>query len=367
MNRRSFIAGGPVGAFGLGSLAFLLDAQQSPAAREISTDVLDFWVNKVGIPADMLLPEGSRGRRGPSEAAFHGSGRSYATTYGSEPLFLYVDDKENRVVPAQDIRPEALLAAGDTVVEMQVGRLRLNKDDQARFDDFSSTGLYLDVQQKSSSAADNPLNLGWSMLGAMLPGKYVKKSAAAATNTSSGDSGALRSIALPGGGGKTMFNCFLKGQKRSPFASFLTAFSEIGLSAGNEFLPMLQLPGVSGAALMGVRALVGKLQGMGGNHHWLFQTSPVDVACTAEAASAGESIRFRTGHYVVLPKSQANLMRESKNNLKVLDGFLVPKEASLLDVYEAAPATAAGVSYLSMRVNVKKTHLNGCRVIVPGV
>ena len=78
ISRRSFIAGGPVSPFGLGSLAFLFDARQSPAAREISTDVLDFWVNKVGIPAGMLLPAGSRGPG---------------------------------AVPAQEIRPEALPAA----------------------------------------------------------------------------------------------------------------------------------------------------------------------------------------------------------------------------------------------------------------
>jgi hypothetical protein len=340
----------------------LLDAQQAPQAREISTDVIDFWINKVGVPAEMILPKRA-GARGTSEAGLHAPGRPYSTTYGSEPLFLYVDDKEGKVVPAQEVRPDALLPSGDAVVELQVGRLRLNKEDQSRFDEFSSSGLYLDVQQKPPAAADSHLNLGWSMLGAMLPPKDPKPSAtqpAAATDT-----GLLQSIALPGGAGKTMFNCFLKGQKRSAFASFLAAFSEISVAAANSFLPMLQLPGLSAPALMGIRALVGKLQGMGGNQHWLFQTSPIDVACTAEAAASGEAIRFRTGHYIVLPKSQAGFIRESKDNLKIVDGFLVPKQASALDVYDAAPATVAGVSYLSMRIDVKKTRLDGCQALVP--
>ena len=321
---------------------------------------MDFWVNRVGVPAELIGPV-SRAGRVTGEVGMRSGESSYASAYGNEPLFLYVDDRESRLSPAQELHADSLLPSGDAILEMQIGRLRLNPSDQSRFEDLSSSGLYVDVQQKAAPAADSPMALGWSLLGAMMPKKFVKAGGggAAAQSATQTDLGALQSIALPGGSGRAMFNLFLKGQRRSAFGSFLAAFSEIGVTATNSFLPMLQLPGLSAPALMAIRALVGKLQGLGGNQHWLFQTSPLDIACTAEAASS-DTIRFRPGHYLVLPKSQAGLLKEHRDRVKVHDGFLVPKEATAMDVYEAAPTTAPGVSYLTMRVGVKRTRLNGC-------
>jgi hypothetical protein len=367
VNRRSFITRTPAGAAGLAGLGSLLDAQQTSPASEVSRDVMDFWINRVGVPSDLILPKGSRGARIASEVGYRASDQSYAGTYGNEPLFLYVEERESRVIPAQEIRPDSLLPSGDAILEMQMGRLRLNPADQSRFEDLSSGGLYVDVQQNPSATPDSPLNLGWSLLGAVLPKRFIKPGAggAAAPQPAAPAAGMLQSVSLPGGAGRTMFNLFLKNQKRSAFGSFLSAFTEIGITATNSFLPMLQLPGLSAPALMAIRALVGKLQGMGGNQHWLFQTSPVDIACTMEAAATADSIRFRPGTYIVLPKAHAALLKDHRNNVKVLDGFLVPKEASALDVYDAAPSTASGVSYLSMRVNVKKIRLNGCLAAAP--
>jgi hypothetical protein len=370
MNRRSFLAGAPAGALGLGPFAHLLAAQQDESiAQEISPDVLDFWVNRVGIPASMVVPQGQarRSTSGLSEAGFRGASKPM-DVYGSEPLLMYVDEAQGVLVPARELPPAALLPHGDTQAEMQVGRLRLNDDDQSHFDAFASGGLYLDVQQKPATARSAALDLGWSLLGAMLPKKLkgLVPSHGGAGAPGAQGTGALQAIVLPGGVGKTMFNCFLKGEKKSAFASFLAAFSQLGVAAVNNFLPMLQLPGLSSAALTGVRALACKLQGFGGEHRWLFQSSPVDIACTAEAVAgiAGESIRLRSGNYIILPKAHGPALRGSLKGVKMLDGYLVPREARLFDVYEAAPATAAGVSYLSLRVGVKSIRLQGCRVPV---
>jgi hypothetical protein len=131
-----------------------------------------------------------------------------------------------------------------------------------------------------------------------------------------------------------------------------------------HFVPMLVMPGIGGPALNNVRALVARLQGS--DQRWLFQNSPLDIACTTEtAANRRTALRLRSGNYVVVPKSQASALKGNLNNLKVLDGFLVPKQATVLDVFDAAPATVPGLSYLTASVNVKRAQLNSCIVTAP--
>ena len=161
MNRRSFIARGSAGALGYSPLAALLGAQQTSVPRDLSNDVVDFWVNRVGVPPDLILSKDGRPGRGMGEVGVKGSDHSYAATYGSEPLFLYVDAKEGRVVPAQELPTDTLQTGGDSLLEMKVHRLRLNAEDQSRFEDLSTSGLYVDVQQKPAMSADSPMNLGW--------------------------------------------------------------------------------------------------------------------------------------------------------------------------------------------------------------
>ena len=52
------------------------------------------------------------------------------------------------------------------------------------------------------------------------------------------------------------------------------------------------------------------------------------------------------------PQEHAAALKGQMNKLKPLNGFLVPKEAGDLDVYDAVPTTAPGVSYLSLMVTV---------------
>jgi hypothetical protein len=108
--------------------------------------------------------------------------------------------------------------------------------------------------------------------------------------------------------------------------------------------------------LAGIKGLVGSLQGEGGQQQWILQSPPMDVAATVDGSKASpEALRLRSGSYIVIPKEHSAALKDQLGKLKILDGFLVPKEATSMDVFDAAPQTAQLVSYISLRVSVADT------------
>lgn len=338
------------------SLSPLMLAQTAASSEPVPRDVADFWINKVGLSPD------STGRTGVMSAGAartglhrHDPGAAVAG-YGQEPLFLYVDMEQNKLVPASELPATKLLPPGDATVDIRLTRLRLNEEDQGRFDKFQSGGVYLDLEQKTTTP-DAVASLTWSMLSAIFPA--AKTSAPRPTAAAPQQPGALQTISLPDGAGSATFCCFLKDRRRSPFGRIADAFLDLTNQATPDIMPLLLLPALAAPAIKAVRSLVFNLQAHGGQD-WLFQDSPIPLVCTAAPAAPPEAIRLRTGHYIVIPKSQSALLKGSLTDLKVVDGFLVPKSAGVLDVFDAAPVTAKGISYLSLYVNAKKARLNRC-------
>jgi len=107
--------------------------------------------------------------------------------------------------------------------------------------------------------------------------------------------------------------------------------------------------------LNAVRSLVGNLQAHGENQQWIMMSPPIDVATTKESAqSSPDALRLRPGSYVLIPKSHSDAIKGQLDQLKVMDGFLVPKSTkSPLEVYDAYPSAAPGVSYITLSVGVQ--------------
>src|SRR5215470_2910715 len=106
LDRRSFVMGSTAGALGLGALAPLMYPQAG--AAPMHPEVLDFWIKRVGVPEELVT--GSAIKRRANEVVNIKGGMS---DYGSEPLFLYVDEQENALIPAQELRGNQLLPYGD--------------------------------------------------------------------------------------------------------------------------------------------------------------------------------------------------------------------------------------------------------------
>ncbi len=369
-DRRDLLLSGPAALFGF-QIAEALRAQGQSAAP-VDSKVIDFWVHGMGVPSNTVVGGArTRGRQanGPS-----------VSDYGREPLFLHHDAKENALLTPDQIAPDRLAATGPTNVSFQLVRMRLNDADNTKFKDYSSGGIYVDLAQTASAASTGVMpeieTLASSVFSAIFPqsgkggGSSTAKKGGKGNNflpsPQSSPSGAgatavplqqakqATSISLPNGAGRTSFACFAKDRKKTLFGKFIDVFGELAASPMLSYLPMLSLPAVGASTLNAVRSLVANLQAHGENQQWIMMSTPTDVATTQAAAqSSPDALRLPPGNYVLIPKEQSDAIKTQLDKLKVLDGFLVPKEAKALDVYDAYPSAAPGVSYITLSVGVQ--------------
>jgi hypothetical protein len=386
-NRRGFLFGVPIALFGLESLSELTSAQAAADVTQSSADAADFWVRGMGVPAH-LVPggEASRGRRpaGPQ-----------GTNFAREPLFLHYDPDEKTLLPASQIPVAKMLPSGDAKVDFQLVRMRLNPDDTKVFENYASGGIYWDMQQQTSAAPAAAPDF-WSeasvVVSAMFPGAgggaggkggggkggsgkkpakgnaFFPQSAPGKPTAPSAGQGTstvplqqakqAQSIALPGGFGKAAFTCFAKDHKKSAFGQFVSALSMVTNSPAMSYLPMLSLPGIGGPALSAIRGLVGTLQSHGGDQQPILQSPPTDVFAVGQGIT-DDAVRLRNGYYIAVPMEHTALLEPDLSKLKVLQGFLVPKEATEMDIYDTMGGTAPGVSYLSLKIGVAQTKVPG--------
>jgi hypothetical protein len=381
-NRRGFLLGTPWAALGLAQFDEEAFSQASNAGAP--PDVVDFWVRDMGVPAHMIL--GGETTRGRAPAG------PQTSNLAREPLFLHYDPDEGALMPADQIPGSKMHPFTDAKVDLQLVRMRLNPSDHKQFENFTSGGIYLDFQQgQAQSVFGEMISLATTSFSAIFPGpksgskskssgksgssssgsgasstKVAAPAVGAAANTGAAAAPAAtiplqaakqsQSIVLPGGLGKTSFACFAKDPRKTLFGSFVDVMSKVVNSPLVSYLPMMSLPVVGSVGLAGIKALVGSLQGQGGQQQWILQSPPVDVTATVEGSKASpEALRLRSGSYIVIPKEHSAALKDQLGKLKILDGFLVPKEATSLDVFDAAPETAQMVSYISLRVSVANT------------
>jgi hypothetical protein len=163
-----------------------------------------------------------------------------------------------------------------------------------------------------------------------------------------------QSLTLPNGAGRTSFACFAKDRRKTLFGKFIDVFGELAASPMLSYLPMLSLPAVGISTLNAVRSLVGNLQAHGQNQQWIMMSTPTDVATTKAAMdSTPSALKLPPGNYVLIPKEHSAAMKDQIKNLIVLDGFLVPKDTKSLEVFDAYPTAAPGVSYITLSVGVQ--------------
>jgi hypothetical protein len=383
-NRRGFLFGTPLAALALAQ--FDEEAFSQTSNADTPSDVVDFWVRDMGVPAHMVLGgETTRGRRAATGPE--------TSNLAREPLFLLYDPDEGSLMPADQIPSTKMHPFTDAKMDFQLVRMRLNPADHQQFANYTSGGIYLDFQQgQPQSIFGEMVSLATTSFSAIFPGaksgasgtksssksgssssssaasksKAATPAAAAAPNTQAAAAPAAtiplqaakqsQSLTLPGGMGKTSFACFAKDPRKTLFGSFVDVMSKVVNSPLVSYLPLMSFPVVGSVGLAGIKGLVGSLQGQGGQQQWILQSPPMDVTATVDGSKASpEALRLRSGSYIVIPKEHSAVIKDQLGKLKILDGFLVPKEATSLDVFDAAPQTAQMVSYISLQVTVTNT------------
>jgi hypothetical protein len=369
-NRRGFFFGTPLAAFALAQFDEEAFSQTSNAGAP--PDVVDFWVRDMGVPAHMVLGgETTRGRQpaGPQ-----------ASNLAREPLFLHYDPDEGSLMPADQIPSAKMHPFTDAKLDFQLVRMRLNPADHKQFENFTSGGIYLDFQQgQPQSFFGEMLSLATTNFSAIFPGaKSATKPGAKSTSSSAAPKSPAatppaaaaapaatiplqaakqsQTLTLPGGLGKTSFACFAKDPRKTLFGNFVDVMSKVVNSPLVSYLPLLSFPVVGSMGLAGIKGLVGSLQAQGGQQQWILQSPPMDVTATVDGSkNSPEALRLKSGSYIVIPKEHASAIKDQLGKLKIMDGFLVPKEATSLDVFDAAPQTAQLVTYISLQVAVTNT------------
>ncbi|HMD70756.1 MAG TPA: hypothetical protein VKF41_05400 [Bryobacteraceae bacterium] len=380
-DRRGFLFGTPLAALGMAGFGELSFSQTPDAA--VPADVVDFWVRDMGVPAHMVLGgQATRGRapNGPQ-----------TSNLAREPLFLHYDPEEGALMPSDQIPTQKMHAFTDAKLDFQLVRMRLNPEDHHHFENYTSGGIYLDFQQgQPQSVFGEMISLATTTFSAIFPGPRsgpaASKSGAKSGSAAKAGSAASKSqapaqaaapgapagaaaatiplqaakqsqtISLPGGLGKTSFACFAKDPRKTLFGSFVDVMSKVVNSPMVSYLPLMSFPVVGAMGLAGIKGLVGSLQAEGAQQQWILQSPPLDVAATVDGSKASpEALRLRSGSYIVIPKEHSAALKDQLGKLKILDGFLVPKEATSMDVFDAAPQTAQLVSYISLRVSVAST------------
>ena len=384
-NRRGLLMGTPLAAFALAQFDDEAFSQTSNAGAP--PDVVDFWVDHMGVPAHMVLgAETTRGR--------HAQAGPETSNLAREPLFLHYDPDEGSLIPADQIPSAKMHPFTDAKMDFQLVRMRLNPADHQQFSNYTSGGIYLDFQQgQPQSIFGELVSLATTSFSAIFPGaksgagasssgsksgsKSGGKSASSGTSSGASKSPAAapaaaagapaaaiplqaakqsQSLTLPGGMGKTSFACFAKDPRKTLFGSFVDVMSKVVNSPLVSYLPLMSFPVVGSMGLAGIKGLVGSLQGQGGQQQWILQSPPLEVAATVDGSKAfPEALRLKSGSYIVIPKEHSAVLKDQLGKLKILDGFLVPKEATSLDVFDAAPQTAQMVSYISLQVAVTNT------------
>ena len=352
-NRRSFLTGAPAALLGIPQFSGLAFAQPGSNPADFATDITSFWANHMNVPAEQL---------GGTVIDLRSSDTA---GFDREPFFFYYDDKNHRLVPATDPSFKPALQNGDAKLDMQVARYRLNSDDEAVFNKYQSGGFYLDVQQQQTKMQEMT-DMAFSVFSAIFPqGKGTQKGgsapAAAGSTPALQQASQTQSLSLPNGSGKASFVVFAKDKKRTAFGSIVSAMSSLTNAVQPAYLPLLSLPTIAAPALTAMRALVANLQANGGQHQWLLQGPPVEVAATQEACTP-LSLKVNSGYLIAVPKAQASKMKGNLENVQVVDGFIVPSKIDPIDTYDWIQANPPEASYLSLYTNVKATKLNNCSV-----
>jgi hypothetical protein len=248
---------------------------------------------------------------------------------------------------------------GDVLVNIAPGAFKVGGDDEKELVKERSAHLRLDFIQTKSYMNVLPV-MAWSALAALFSDKANKlptlqqlqfKSSDSSPSGSFGSVSGANRILLPAGRGKIALNASIAKQE-SLFHKFLSNTIKVAKMVA----PLVSMPAISIPALAIFTDLYGQLQQI---PQFLLNSPPHDVAVTKSAIDDPDLeegfLRLAPGEFVVVPEAHAAMVSKEMNNLHVVSGYLVRKDADPnLPVLQRAAAALPGVTYVVMKVTVTK-------------
>jgi hypothetical protein len=353
MNRRSFFSNMMAAAAFSGALGEIISPRELMAA--IDSDIptgphQQFW-NGFFDDVDPTKPH-EISARGPG-------GEPKAQPLPSHiedsklPRFFHYDDTNGLRYAEKIERTELPKLDGAAVVSMSVSGFHASDQDSKRIGEVSSAQLQLHATQ-TTPIAQYIAPLAWASLASVFSSKAknlpsVDQLNFVDENGSTGTSGNNR-IILPGAEGKLALNLTLPDKH-----SLLHKVISYGLQGAGIAAPLVSLPAISVPA---IKAFTSFYNILVQNAGFIINSPLKDVVASYGAVDSGnmhaDALKLMTGQYVIVPASSTSAIADQMDNLKMVNGYLVPKSiANNADPLTVAQSALPGVTYATLKVSVQ--------------
>jgi len=356
MDRRSFFSNVMAAAAFSGLLGEVISPKELMAAAEAAADEPqnangEFWGGFFD-DVDPTKPHAT-GARGPG-------GEPMAQPIPSHlddtklPRFFHYDDTNGLRYAEKIDRSELPKMDGAAVVSMSISGFRPSDSDSKRIGDASSAQLQLHATQ-TTPMAQYIAPLAWASLASVFGNKSASKLPTVDQlnfvdeQGSTGTSGNNR-ILLPGAEGKLALNLTLPDKH-----SLLHKVISYGLRGASIAAPLVALPAISVPA---IKAFTSFYNILVQNAGFIINSPLKDVVASYDAVDSGnmhaDALKLLTGQYLIVPASSTTAIGAQMDNLKMLNGYLVPKSIpNNADPTVVAQSALPGVTYATLKVSVQ--------------
>ena len=357
MDRRSFFTSVMSAAAFSGVLGEIVSPRELMAAVEAAADVpsdsqhAQFWGGFFD-DVDPSKPHATM-TRGPGGEATPEPIPEHVEDEKLPRFFHYADQTGLRFAEKID-REELPKMDGAAVVSVSVSGFHSSQEDEHKIGDATSAQLALHATQ-TTPMAQYIAPLAWASLASIFARSAsiakmptIEQLNGATSDGSGGTSGNNR-ILLPRAEGKMALNLTLPDKH-----ALLHKIISMGLQGAQLAAPLVTLPAISVPA---IKAFTSFYNILVQNAGFIINSPLKDVVASYDAVDSGnmhsDALRLITGEYVIVPSHSTAALSGQMGGLKMLNGYLVPKDlAANADPTTAAKAALPDVTYATLKVSV---------------
>jgi hypothetical protein len=370
MDRRNFMSTVMSAAAFSGVLGEIVSPRELMAAVEAAADVpadnqhAQFWGGFFD-DVDPSKPHATM-TRGPGGEATPEPVPEHVQDEKLPRFFHYADQTGLRYAEKID-REELPKMDGAAVISLSVSGFHSSQEDEHKIGDATSAQLALHATQ-TTPMAQYIAPLAWASLASI----FARSASIAkmptieqlngATSDGSGATSGNNRILLPNAEGKMALNLTLPDKH-----ALLHKIISMGLQGAQLAAPLVTLPAISVPA---IKAFTSFYNILVQNAGFIINSPLKDVVASYDAVDSGnmhsDALRLITGEYVIVPAHSTEALSSQMEGLKILNGYLVPKDlAASADPTTAAKAALPDVTYATLKVSVAPAQSVGAPQTVP--
>jgi uncharacterized membrane protein YgcG len=356
MDRRSFFTSAMSAAAISGILGEVISPRELMAAVEAAADApstqhAEFWGGFFD-DVDPSKPHATM-TRGPGGEPTPEPVPEHVQDEKLPRFFHYADPTGLRFAEKID-REELPKMDGAAVVSVSVSGFHSSEEDSHKIGDATSAQLQLHATQ-TTPMAQYIAPLAWASLASIFARSAsitklptIEQLNGTYSDGSGGTSGNNR-ILLPRSEGKMALNLTLPDKH-----ALLHKIISIGLQGAQLAAPLVTLPAISVPA---IKAFTSFYNILVQNAGFIINSPLKDVVASYDAVDSGnmhsDALKLITGEYVIVPAHSTEALSAQMEGLKMLNGYLVPKDlAANMDPTTAAKAALPNVTYATLKVSV---------------